>query len=68
MAWLAIDRNGRESVFDQKPERYGDVWVLSQRGGHIRNSFVELPIGSIRKLIGKQITWSDEPIEIMKVR
>lgn len=57
MAWLAVDGNGEEYVYESKPKRYGAFFV--PYGEHIK-----LPEGSIEKLIGRKLTWDDEPIEI----
>ena len=55
MAWVAVDKNGDEYVYSYKPYRdKGLVWLMS-----IGNN-VELPKGSIKKLIGRELTWSDE--------
>lgn len=56
MAWLAVDKNEEEYVYRYKPRRYGVRFD--------DETFVELPKGSIEKLIGKPLTWADEPVEI----
>ena len=55
--WLAVDYNGIEKAFWNKPKRcekhrewWGDKMVL--------------PKGSIKKLIGRELSWSDEPVEL----
>ena len=55
--WLAVDYNGIEKAFWNKPKRcekhrewWGDVMVL--------------PHGSIKKLIGRELTWDNEPVEL----
>lgn len=61
MAWLAVDKQGVEFIFDWHPKRYGDhFWILSNS----HNNSVALPKGSIKKLIGRELTWDDEPVEI----
>ena len=57
MAWLAIDENGDEYVFVYEPHREGDTWLEYC-------DFVQLPIGTIRKLIGKDLAWDDDPVEL----
>ena len=58
-AWIK-DKNGSEWAFDGPPER-GDVgWTMS----YDTTSCVELPKGSIEKLIGKKLTWRSNPVEI----
>ena len=59
MAWVAVDKNGDEFIFDLKPHRWNDLFWTKD--------FVDdiyLPKGSIKKLIGKDLTWKDEPIEL----
>ena len=60
MAWLAVDKDGDEYIYSSEPERDDDLFVNSEYDG----KFFELPNGSIEKLIGKKLTWDDEPVEI----
>ena len=70
MAWLAVDNNGTEKISDGKPLRgWGsqweyeeEVWVESEQG--FISVIIEIPVGSIEKLIGRKITWKDEPVGI----
>lgn len=57
MAWVCCKKNGVEIIISNKPSRTDDSWV-----GGIR--FVELPKGIIKKLIGKELSWYDEPVEL----
>lgn len=60
MAWLVKDgRDNSEWIFEYEPERSVEngFWWDS-------NDSVELPKGSIKKLIGRELTWSDEPVEL----
>ena len=41
-------------------EERGGVWFSSS----LSNKFVELPKGSIKALIGRELTWNDEPVEL----
>lgn len=60
MAWVVKDgRDNTEWIYQYKPEResdYGYWWL----GGEC----IELPQGSIKKLIGRDLTWEDEPVEL----
>jgi len=59
MAWVAADFDKDEYIFDIKPERdFVDRYWVS--GGEC----LALPSGSIQKLIDKQLTWDDEPVEL----
>lgn len=67
-AWLAVDKDGKECIYaDKKPLRGKDnlgpeSWdYLSDYAFY---DFVELPKGSIKKLIGRDLSWSDEPVEL----
>lgn len=63
MAYLAVDKNGLEWVFKNKPEREETSmeWVTTE-SHHFQ--FVNLPQGTIAKIIGRPLTWDDEPVEI----
>lgn len=63
MAWLAVDKNGQERIFpcSMKPIRCFDVWSL--RVTHPALLTI-LPKGSIKKLIGRDLTWEDNPVEL----
>lgn len=61
MAWLAAGYRGSEWVYSEKPERsvVYRVWRAP-----VWNNAVRLPKGSIKKLIGRELNWSDEPVEL----
>ena len=59
MAWVAVDMSGAECIFDSKPVRYNDCFWLQEWGDS-----VSLPKGSIKKLIGRDLTWEDVPVEL----
>lgn len=61
MAWLVVDgRDNSEWIYKYQPDRAstGDFWY--DCGGDC----VELPKGTIKKLIGRELTWEDKPIEL----
>lgn len=61
MAYLACDKDGSEWIYDGKPFRkYDDEWGIENSDAN----YVQLPHGSIAKLIGRELTWSDEPVMI----
>lgn len=74
MAWLSVSKSGVETIHRNCPIRYRSFWIDIIELELLRNTFkltdidedcsVELPSGSIEKLIGKQLTWEDEPFEI----
>lgn len=60
VAWLIIDELG-ERVVNLRPIRDSEhkVWKIDDFA-----QCVYLPQGSIEKLIGRELTWKDEPVEI----
>lgn len=66
MAWIAVNKNGDEILFENKPERNENkgCWeaaydkVLDKPSGYI-----ELPKGFIN-WPRRKLTWKDEPLEI----
>ena len=88
MAWLAVDKDGTEKVFDVQPfrgntqEDKDHVWGLRageeydrwypQHDGreddtgyaYYLGDYVKLPHGTIGTLIGRELTWSDEAVEL----
>jgi hypothetical protein len=55
--WLAVDYNGIEKAFWLKPkkcEKHREWW----------GDKMVLPHGSIKKLIGRELSWEDEPVEL----
>jgi len=55
---LAIDKNNSEFAFSEKPWRNDYTWIWPLRSDRLR-----LPAGTIEKLIGRKLTWEDEPVE-----
>lgn len=62
MAYLAVDKDGTECVATRMPIRLRKlgVWGLAYE---LDSNFCELPPGSIKKLIGRELTWDDEPVK-----
>lgn len=57
MAWLAVDKDETELIFELEPFRINNTeWMQGC-------NYVKLPTDSIEKLIGKKLTWLDEPVE-----
>ena len=56
-AWVCVDEDGDELITDQKPIKTGYVWVSDK-------DIVYLPKGSIKKLIGRTLTWESDPVEL----
>lgn len=59
MAWLAIEADGTEFVFAQKPE-----YLISLDCWWDEHDKIEVPSGTIKKITGKEITVNEAPVEI----
>lgn len=75
MAWLAVNKNGDEYIFSSKPIRNLEYDIFEDpvyeswdgQGGHLElhhYSDIQLPKGTIKKLIGRELTWEDEPVKL----
>lgn len=62
MAWIAVDKIGKEGIFDRKPVREFNYWTDASYV--FNDSGIYLPKGSIKKLIGKDLTWQDDAVEL----
>ena len=60
MAYLCVDPDGEELIFSNLPKRGENEWEYSW----FDEDCISLPHGSIAKLIGRELTWSDEPVKI----
>lgn len=68
MAWVATHSSGEEGMFLNKPLR-GEVgmwWDTITINSHPCSYDTEIPLpkGSIKKLIGRDLTWEDNPVEL----
>lgn len=61
MAWVAVDKDGTEYIFLDKPERLSVNWQDLMYGFY---TDIQIPRGSIKKLIGRDLTWEDNPVEL----
>ena len=77
MAWVAVNKDGVEFIYEEKPTRSKNYWEQAIIGQElsvddwgdeeyrdIYDDYVRLPHGSIKKLIGRELTWDDEPVEL----
>ena len=73
MAWVAVDAYGDEYIFKNEPKRDGNWWVdpiyesFDGQGGALEyhhSSDIQLPKGTIKKLIGRDLNWKSKPIEL----
>ena len=70
MAWLAVNKDGTEWIMPGKPVRgwcghweYSEKVYVESEQGYVSIE-IELPKGSVYKLLGKELTWDDEPVEL----
>lgn len=65
MAWVCVDKNGDEYIYADRPSRIGCCWNDCVYINYVQFSTdIKLPKGSIKKLIGRDLTWKDEPVKI----
>lgn len=73
MAWLVRNNNGVLVVSNNKPERVNlknlkcSYWSFNTEmllDEYADTHFVQLPSDADEKLIGRHISWKDEPVEI----
>ena len=73
-AWVCVDGHGDERIFSSKPYRHflnlnlevmwGQRWTTGSDDPEYRYG-VLLPKGTIKGLLGIQMTYKDEPIELV---
>lgn len=71
MAFVAVNKDGSEVLYDFLPIRepnFNEFWMAQEKidkgNYNIIPQEIGLPKGSIEKLIGKKLTWEDEPVEL----
>ena len=62
MAYGAVDEDGVETKFNYKPFRCHKEWGINE--DFEDSDCWNLEIGTIEKLIGRKLTWEDEPVEL----
>lgn len=60
MAFVAVDKNGTELISNDPLYKYSDMTRWSTKN----SKYVELPSGTIKKLIGRDLTFYDDPVEL----
>ena len=63
MAWVAVDKDGAEHIFNDIPKR-GYCVFLSINKYRVDIKRILLPKGTINKIIGHNLTWEDDPVEL----
>ena len=69
-SYVAVDKNGQECIYEGYPERDNKLgaWFPAKNvcgdGSYNDPCYIELPDGSIEKLIGRKLTWEDNAVEL----
>lgn len=66
MYFVATDKDGSEWIYSAIPIREELDWTIALDDFSRGEDLFELPKGSIRKLIGRELTWEDEPVKLEK--
>ena len=62
MAWVAVDKDGTEKMYSLKPKRCETMWDEFLEPD---NPFaIILPKGIIKKLVGRELTWKNDAVEL----
>lgn len=65
VVYLAVSSDGSEWIFSSqivnKPVRGKMYWIPANT---ITDNMVRLPYGTISRMIGRRLTWSDDAVEI----
>lgn len=64
MAWVAVDFDGEEHIYASEPERSEECRCWQVDSWRLSVDIVKLPPGTIKKLIGRELSWNDEPVEL----
>lgn len=60
MAWVAVGKDCRECIYQFRPKRSSEIFIPLYK----YSMWLVLPKGSIKKLIGRDLTWEDNPVEL----
>ena len=60
MAWVAVDKDGRECIYQFHPKRANNQFIPLYE----YSMWMALPKGSIKKLIGRDLSWENNPVEL----
>lgn len=73
MAWVCVGFNDEEFVFNNKSHRsiYKNTFQIDENDIFTHEwaddkycGCINLPKGTINKLIGRNLTWNDDPVEL----
>ena len=60
MAWVAVDEDGRECIYQFRPKRGNNRFIPLYE----YSMSMALPKGLIKKIIDRDLTWEDNPVEL----
>lgn len=60
MAWVAVNKDCKECIYQFRPKRRNNQFIPLYE----YSMWMALPKGSIKKLIGKNLNWTNEPVEL----
>jgi hypothetical protein len=63
-AWVAVDKDSSEFIYTNKPDRDTKEMMWLSTG----DGCIPLPKGSIKALIGRELTWNDEAVELKEIK
>ena len=65
MAWVAVDKDSSECIYFYKPSRSRyNYWTDRNNEIGREDSGIDIPKGSIKQLIGRDLTWKDDAVEL----
>lgn len=68
MAYLAVEKDGSIWLFQHKPERrqvFEDGELVCEDWQEQSNVYQEITEMRIEQIIGRSLTWEDEPVELI---
>ena len=60
MAWVAVNEDGRECIYQFRPKRGNNQFIPL----YSYSMYLVLPKGTIKKLIGRDLSWKDSAVEL----
>lgn len=63
MAWVAVDKDGRGCIYQFRPKRGNNQFIPLYE----YSMWMALPKGSIKKLIGRDLTWEENVNKAIKI-
>ena len=73
MAWICVDCDGTE-LFTKRKKPHRSCWgywadtqiMVRDKLTDTVRFLIELPKGTIEKILKRKMTWDDEPVEVME--